>query len=308
MSRGGTPAFSAQYDQRLSYYLYVPRAIELSKPAPLVVIQHGTGRTPERYRDAMRGFADTYGAIILAPLFPAGIDDPVDLHNFKFLEYHGIRFDLALLSIVDEVAGKYNIHKEKFYLHGFSGGGQFVHRFLYLHPERLAGVSIGAPGRITEIDHTKEWWLGTKGLKERFGKALDIDAIRRVAIHMVVGAEDTDTTEINNPGDSNWMDGAELTGKTRIERLSYLQRNYAEHGVDAQLDIVPGIAHKGTLVLPVVQAFFAKLITADVHLAQPSDRSCASPTKLAQVANPVSTLPGRRTPTAPRTARRTNEH
>jgi hypothetical protein len=202
----------------------------------------------------------------VAPMFPAGIIDPYDLHNYKFIEYQGIRFDHALLSMIEEVAERYNVVTDKFYLHGFSGGGQFAHRFFYLHPERLAAVSIGAPGRITELDDAKQWWLGTAGWEEKFGQPIDIDAIRRTPVHMVVGGDDVSTAEINNPGDSNWMDGTELTGTTRIDRLRTLHANYASHGIDAVLDIVPGVAHDGTRVLPAVERFFAAHIAAGAHL------------------------------------------
>lgn len=258
---GGTPFFASRYDQRLLYCLYVPRDLDPADgPFPLVVAQHGTARTAERYRDALRGFADTHRAIILAPLFPAGIIDPADFHNFKFIEYQGIRFDRALLAIVDEVAARYPIRSERFYLHGFSGGGQFVHRFLYLHPERLAAASIGAPGRITQLDDTLPWWLGTQDFADRFGTEIDVDALRRVPVQMVVGADDVDTWEINNHGESNWMDGAEATGRTRIERLHTLERNFLEHGIDVRFDTVPGVAHRGSLVLPTVEKFFAEVI------------------------------------------------
>ena len=265
MSRGGTPTFASKFDQRLHFAMYVPRELDLTDPAPLVVIQHGTGRTGMRYRDQMRDWADEHGAILLIPTFPAGIIDEYDLHNFKFIEYKGIRFDHALLSMVDEVAERYNVYKDKFYLHGFSGGGQFVHRFLYLHPERLAAVSIGAPGRLTELDDTKEWWIGTKGFAEKFGHAPDIDAIRNVPVHMVVGADDVTTAEINNPGESNWMDGVELQGDTRVARLETLKRNYESHGIDVEMDIVPGVAHMGSGVLPAVEAYFSKQIKAGAH-------------------------------------------
>lgn len=266
LQRGGTPTFASRFDQRLHYSMYVPRNLDLSTPAPLVVVQHGTARTALRYRDALRPFADEHGVIIVAPMFPAGIIDPYDLHNYKFIEYQGIRFDHALLSMIEEVAERYNVVTDKFYLHGFSGGGQFAHRFFYLHPERLAAVSIGAPGRITELDDAKQWWLGTAGWEEKFGQPIDIDAIRRTPVHMVVGGDDVSTAEINNPGDSNWMDGTELTGTTRIDRLRTLHANYASHGIDAVLDIVPGVAHDGTRVLPAVERFFAAHIAAGAHL------------------------------------------
>lgn len=260
--RGGTPFFASRYDQRLHYSLYIPRGMQ-DTAAPLVVVQHGTARTAARYRDALRKFADDNDVVVLVPLFPAGLTDPDDLHNFKFIEYDGTRFDHALLAIVDEVAERFPVSAEQFYLHGFSGGGQFAHRFYYLHPQRLAGVSIGAPGRITELDDSLPWWLGTQGMEERFGVRIDLDALRRVPVHMVVGADDTETWEINNPGESNWMDGAEATGSTRVERLRTLERGLTAQGIDVRFDLVPGVAHRGTLVLPAVEEFFADLIRRD---------------------------------------------
>jgi poly(3-hydroxybutyrate) depolymerase len=259
-TRGATPMFASQVDPRLHYCLYVPDIPE-GRRAPLVVVQHGTARTAQKYRTALKSFAERYKAVILAPLFPAGLIDPDDLHNYKFIAYRGLRFDQLLLAIVDEVAARYPVATERFYLHGFSGGGQFTHRFLYLHPERLAAASIGAPGRITELDDTLPWWLGIKDVEARFGRPVDLDAIRRVPVHMVVGAEDTDTFEINNPGESNWMDGCERTGRTRIERLRTLRRGYESHGIDVTFDLVEGAGHSGTAVLPAVEQFFGTLFT-----------------------------------------------
>jgi predicted peptidase len=255
--RGATPIFACQADPRLHYCLYVPHQLADDDRAPLVVIQHGTARSAANYRNHLKEFADEQGAVVLTPIFPAGLVDPTDLHNFKFIEYQGIRFDRMLLSIVDEVASRFPVAAEKFYLHGFSGGGQFTHRFLYLHPDRLAAASIGAPGRITQLDDTLPWWLGTKGFEEKFGQPIDVDALRRVPIQLVVGSEDVETWEIMNRGESNWMDGAELTGTTRIERLRTLEQNYRSHGLDVTFEVVDGAAHSGSKILPTVQRFFA---------------------------------------------------
>jgi poly(3-hydroxybutyrate) depolymerase len=260
-SRGKTPVFAAQVDQRFSYCLYVPDGLGPEK-VPLVVIQHGTERNFLLYRDHLAAFADEHRVVVLAPLFPAGIIDPDDLHNFKFIEYRGIRFDEVLLAMVDEVAARYPVDTGAFYLHGFSGGGQFAHRFLYLHPDRLAGVSIGAPGRVTRLDDSLPWWLGTKDFERRFGRPIDLDALRRVPVLMVVGDQDVDTWEINNPGESNWLDGVEETGKTRIDRLDTLRRNFVDHGIDVRFVLVPGVAHRGSLTLPPVREFFGELIRA----------------------------------------------
>lgn len=258
---GSTTVFASQHDQRFSYCLHIPSVHETtSTPLPLMVIQHGTGRTAAQYRDAMAEFSEAHGCAVLAPLFPAGIGDPDDLHNFKFIEYRGIRYDEVLLAIVAEAGERFTIDTERFLLQGFSGGGQFAHRFLYLHPDRLCAVSIGAPGRVTLIDPDREWWLGTAGFEERFGTPVRLEEIRKVPVHMVVGAEDTETWEINNPGDSNWMDGADAVGHTRVERITALRDNYTELGIDVTLDIVPGVAHQGMGVLDAVRQFAARVL------------------------------------------------
>jgi dienelactone hydrolase len=262
-SVGATTIFASRYDQRFSYCLYVPTAhAPDGPPVPLVVLQHGTGRRGPQYRDNFADWAESHGCLVLAPLFPAGIDDPDDLHNFKFIRYGDIRFDHVLLAMVDEVAARFNVSAERFFLHGFSGGGQFVHRFGYLHADRLAGLSIGAPGRITYLDDDRPWWIGTRTFSDEFGHPPQIEELRRVPVQMVVGADDVETWEINNPGGSNWMDGADAYGVTRIERLLALRDNFTEHGIAVRFDLVPGVGHEPMRVLEPVKDFFATILRA----------------------------------------------
>lgn len=129
--RNATPFFACLEDQRFSYCLYVPSGYreEGNTKHPLVVIMHGTERTAAQYRDDYINFSEETGVIILAPLFPAHIIEPEDLENYKAIRFHDIRFDLVLLSMVDEVAAKYRVEADRFLLHGFSGIGQFSNRF-----------------------------------------------------------------------------------------------------------------------------------------------------------------------------------
>ncbi|MCG5211744.1 hypothetical protein [Streptosporangium sp. KLBMP 9127] len=261
-SAGATTIFASRHDQRFSYCLYVPSAHSVTAdPVPLAVLQHGTGRRGPQYRDNFASWAEEHGCMVLAPLFPAGIGDPADLHNFKFIRYGDIRFDRLLLSMVEEVGERFNVATGRFLLHGFSGGGQFAHRFAYLHPDRLLGVSIGAPGRITYIDRGSPWWIGLRGFEAEFGSAPRVEELREVPVQMVVGAADTETWEINNAGDSNWMDGADAHGSTRIERLMALRDNFEEHGIRVRFDMVDGVAHEPMRVLAPVQDFFASILT-----------------------------------------------
>lgn len=263
---GATPFFALGSDQRVSYCLHVPEAIRTEDPAGyrLVVAMHGTGRTATAYRDRFAAFAEAHRCIVLAPLFPVGLIEPGELSNYKRIKFHDMRFDHLLLDMVDEVRAKYGIDTARFCLFGFSGGGHFAHRFLYLHPRRLAAVSIGAPGQVTLLGDDHDWWVGTNNFAAVFGQELDIPAMRDVAVQMVVGAEDTETWEITvQPGDKGWVEGANMAGATRLDRMASLKSSFEAHGIAVRHDIVPGVAHEGTKVLAPVQTFFADVITAE---------------------------------------------
>ncbi len=261
--KGRTPIFASRTDQRFSYCLHVPSGhAEGDRPLPLVVLVHGTARTGPQYRDGFSDWAEEHNALVLAPLFPGGIAAPGELHSYKFLMAGDLRYDRILLDIVAEVGSQFNVDTERFLLHGFSGGGQFTQRFFYLHPDRLRAVSIGAPGRVTLLDGTQDWWLGTRDIEERSGIRVDIERLRKVPVHMVVGALDTETWEINNVGDSNWLDGADAVGRTRIERLESLRRNFEENGIPVEFEIVPDVGHRGSLVRPAVKRYFSSVLGA----------------------------------------------
>ncbi|EIM73543.1 hypothetical protein A33O_15251 [Nitratireductor aquibiodomus RA22] len=262
--RGATPYFASRLDPRFSYCLFVPEdyAYDGDETFGLTVLVHGTARWAEHYRSSFAEFARKHRVIVLAPLFPAGITAPGELSSYKLLRQSGVEYDRALIDMVDEVADRYRLRDRRFLLHGFSGGGHFTHRFLYLHPEWLMGASIGAPGIVTLLDFDHDFWVGVRNFEEVFGKPIDLQAIRRVPVHMVIGEEDTETWEIRlAPGDSWWMEGAEkLAEANRLERMAALRRSLEENGVSTVQDIVPGAGHDGRLMLGPVQNWFANLL------------------------------------------------
>ncbi|WP_248927927.1 hypothetical protein [Paenibacillus hamazuiensis] len=263
MSRGFSQLLKAsEYDQRFSYYLYIPdrHAPGAGETYPLLVLVHSTGREAHAYVDAFKSFADDTGAAILAPLFPTGIIDKDDIHNYKFIKFHDIRFDRVLLAMIDEAAERYPVAGERFLLHGFSGGGQFAHRFYYLHPERLLGVSIGAPGRVTYLDDSALWYNGIRDFAEQFGATLEREKLRRVPVHMVVGSEDKETGWIDSRSDQSWLEGSDARGRTRVERLRALREDFEREGIATRYDEVPGVAHEGFKVLHTVKRFFADIL------------------------------------------------
>ncbi len=262
--RGATVVFACKQDPRFSYCLFVPPDYD-ADPAghALIVAVHGTGRTMTAYRDGFAAFARYNKCVVLAPLFPVGPrgDDYPD--GFKYILEGDIRYDRVLLAMVAETGDRLGRSFDDFMLFGFYGGGHFAHRFFYLHPTRLAAVSIGAPGAVTPMDDTRDYWVGTRNLEQMFGTALDLEAMRRVHVQLVVGAADIETWEIDyKSGNRNYIDGINDTGRTRIERNTALRRNFEANGITVQQDIVPNVPHDGTKVLPKVQDFFASVLKA----------------------------------------------
>lgn len=255
---GRTPYFASAYDPRLSFCLYVPR-----RPAQRVAaLVHGTGRAAEAYRDALAGFAEDTATLILAPLFPAGLAAPGDLSAYKRLRHGGVAYDLALIAMVDEVRARFGVAEPRFLLHGYSGGGHFAHRFLMVHPDRLLGCSVGAPGIVTRLDPSHDWWAGARDFEAVFGRPLDIGAIARVPVHLVVGERDVETWEITlRPGDGWWMEGAEWQADaTRIARLDGLRRDLEGIGARVTHDLVPGAAHDARAMFGAVERWFRALL------------------------------------------------
>lgn len=259
--RGSTTIFSCRKDPRFAYCLYVPQSFDESPDNhQLLVAVHGTGRTMVEYRDAFAEFGRFNRYIILAPLFPVGPLGDGNPHGFKYLKEGDIRYDEVLLAMVDEVAQTLSTTFDRFSLFGYSGGGHFANRFYYLHPERLRSVSIGAPGSVTLLDDSREWWVGTGGIEAVFGKSLNLAALREVDVQLLVGAADLETWEIHySPESVQYKEGINDSGRTRVERNATLAANLRSHDIRVQQDIVPNTAHAGMSVVPYVQDFLLGL-------------------------------------------------
>ncbi|KAF7289446.1 Diacylglycerol o-acyltransferase [Mycena chlorophos] len=202
MLSGKTPFFACTADQRFSFCMYIPSVhkFETESHLPLLVAVHGTRRNVGGLISHLKAFSEEQGIAVLCPLFPAGIIDPTDVHNYKNVLYRDIRFDEVLFAMLDQAAGIWRVNTSKFFLHGFSGGGQFAHRFLYLHPQRLLGVSIGAPGSITRPQRDVNWPQGVADIERVFGQSIDWDAVKAVSVQVLVGEKDTATDMLSGEG------------------------------------------------------------------------------------------------------------
>lgn len=287
---GHVPQMALQSDPRISYSLYIPPEPYKSlaanagdgntKKLPLLVNIHGTRRNLSAIYGDLKTFADSTPCAVLQPLFPAGLEGPNDLDSYKKLRSKSLSWDLALLSILDEVAMRWpQIDTTKFFLMGFSGGGQFTQRFLYIYPDRLSAVSIGAPGKVTLLDDQQEWPKGIKNVQRVFDRHIDLSLIKAVDIHMVVGSKDTgahggadfkkwqqvmkakvkDTGSDEEPALTSNID-ASNPGQGRLGILQDIQRLWEGQGIEAHLDIVVDVGHSADGVRGCVLDFLRPLM------------------------------------------------
>jgi len=259
---GPTVIFSCKADPRFQYCLYVPPQVGKGAKVDLLVAVHGTSRTSFlEFRDGFSEFGKWNDVAVLCPIFPVGVLGDGARSGYKYMQEGDIRYDLLLLEMVKEVAEKYGQDWSKFGMFGFSGGGHFTHRFAILHPEKLWAASIGASGSVTLLDPGRDWWVGIRNLKEKFGIEFDAAALAKVPVQMVVGDADLETWEITHkPGGTYWMEGANDAGRTRPERLRALADSFEKAGVKVQFDLVPGVSHERMKVLDRVKDFLAGVL------------------------------------------------
>ena len=254
-SKGKTTVFSYDGDHRFSYCLFVPEPC--GKRPGLIVAIHHSKRNFVQARDVFAEFAERHNQVVLAPLFPANVLGDGNIDGYKYLIEGDIRYDRLLNDMIEQTADNTGCDGERFCIFGFSGGGHFVHRYLLTNPSRLKAASIGAPGQVTLLDTAADWWVGVRDMETVFGKPLDLEALRRVKVQLIVGDRDTETWEITHePGSRYWRAEAAKAGANRIERLRSLQQSLQAHGVSVQFDIMPDAVHESIPAMELAKAFF----------------------------------------------------
>lgn len=251
--------YALRSDPRFSWCMHVPEGFAKAPEAyRLVVAVHGSSRGVHAYRDGFAAHAERCKWVVLAPLFPVGVLGDGNPDGYKTLIEGDIRYDLVLLAMVEEIGQALGVGFERFGLFGFSGGGQFAHRFLYVHPDRLWGVTVGAPGAVTRIDDGLEYWFGTRDMAAVFGTALNLGAVRKAPIQLLCGQEDLAELKIPKAIAEKLKPLGDL-GRNRVDRMKLLLTNYQDHGLDARLDLLPGVAHEGVRCIDAAAAFLGPL-------------------------------------------------
>jgi hypothetical protein len=114
---------------------------------------------------------------------------------------------------------------------------------------------------VTLLNSDYDWWVGTRNIEALFGKKINLDAMRDVRVQTLIGTEDNLTWEIAIPRDSAfWMDGADLMGENRLDRIEALAKSFETQGIRVRRDAVAGVAHEPFRVIEPAEAFFTDVV------------------------------------------------
>ena len=134
-------------DESRSYFLHIPN--NCSADSPVFIAVHGIRGDASEIASYFLPFAKQMGCVLVAPLFSRDV-------YFDYMrlacDERGFRPDVALTGILEEVRELTGVTTNRYHMFGFSGGGQFVHRYLMAFPEQVERAVVASPGWYTFPD------------------------------------------------------------------------------------------------------------------------------------------------------------
>lgn len=118
------------------YLLYLPDKIDKNQTYWVVVGVHGAGGNPKGACGVAGWANEMDNVIVVAPAFPT---------KGPYFQVLGGKSDDQLIGVLKQLHKEFRLHK-KFFMHGFSGGSQYVHRFAAKHYKLIIGVSAHSGG------------------------------------------------------------------------------------------------------------------------------------------------------------------
>lgn len=217
--------------------------------AEILVVMHGLSRDGRSHRDDWVRQVGDRNVVVLVPEFPkasypdsgaynignvvdGGVPQPRDQWTFHLVE-----------ALFDRVVADLGSTAQDYALFGFSGGAQFVHRFVELMPRHRARVAVAAnAGWYTMLDEDVPFPYGLDGAPVRSDELARAFAANLVVI---LGARDADPNDPSLRRDAR----TDEQGRQRLERgrtfFRTAQALAREHSFAFgwRLHVEPGLAH-----------------------------------------------------------------
>ena len=147
--------------EQMDYFFYLPKSgIQENR---VMVTVHGISRNAEEHIAGFMAQAEQFGAAIIAPFFPKR-----DFPRYQRLgaTVHEGRADFAFDRMLQQVSTILGFDPAPLKIFGFSGGGQFAHRYTMFYPKRVDRLVLGAPGWYTFPDPDSPYPFGLRSSED----------------------------------------------------------------------------------------------------------------------------------------------
>ncbi len=188
----------AFHDGQLVYIYVSKKALANPKQARILASIHSySGRKDDfagravvkRYVSMWRRLVEQHGWVIVSPHF----DERRFNNDDQRLNPFGTRADIRLNEIC-ELVGRLlpGLPTEKLMLFGFSGSGQFVHRYAAVHPHRVERAVAASAGYYLWPDSNLTYPVGLDTRDVPGTLSLRLDALCQLPLLILVGDSDHD--------------------------------------------------------------------------------------------------------------------
>jgi poly(3-hydroxybutyrate) depolymerase len=195
-------------DPLQEYLLFVPQSAPAG--APVMVSVHGVSRNAPKHSTMFSPACEAHGVIMVAPIFRKELHD--DYQRLGRRD-RGNRVDLLLHKVLAEVARVTGADVSRLFLFGFSGGAQFAHRYVMVHPHRVARAALAAAGWYTFPDHRQRFPYGIRPVRTLPGVTFNPEEFLRVPIEVFIGDQDTSLKNVRSTARTIAQQGT-----TRLDR------------------------------------------------------------------------------------------
>ena len=225
---------------RLAYHWF--RSSCFRTDLPLFFAVHGIGR---RARDQVKYFAplvESIGGTVIAPVF-----GKKRFSGYQRLKpsKQDIRSDLAFQQLISHARDRFGVPQTSVVLFGYSGGGQFVHRYAMAYPRHVKRIAIAAPGWFTFPDKRIRFPRGISETSTLPDLTFDSSRFLKIPSLVLVGDNDVDRDKSLNQR----RDIVAQQGRHRLERAhSWTDAMQSAAGrynytTPIELNILPGCGH-----------------------------------------------------------------
>ena len=262
----GTEAIPTHQGQTgLRYLEYMPPQVNTNLE-PLVFV-HGYSRRVSEQLKQLKALADETGRPLLAPFF-----SKTQHRRYQRLGKgsDGLRADRYFNACLEDAASRYRLRSDRFVLIGYSGGGQFAHRYAMIYPQRISRLIAISSGWYTFPDRETAYPYGLATARKLRSVSMNPETFLQVPTTVLVGARDLETRNLRSNPELDRQQGTSRVERARrwVLAMRMAARLYR---VDADISYqeVPGIDHSFEQF--VTRGYLRELIIAAINESAPED-------------------------------------